>query len=507
MADMDAAIYIRVSSDEQVTGTSLATQEADCRAYCAREGLGVARVFADRGESARSADRPQFLALVDYVAKYRPAAVVVWKFDRWARNAQDHAIYSAAIAKHGARLLSATERTEDNPAGRMLETILSAVAQFDNEVRADRAARAMRDVASRGGWCSLTPFGFRRARVNGLPIMEPDPDRAGIVRDLFTGIAGGRRNLAQTIAVACEHRIAPNACRKMLKNEVYAGVIRNRLTGWRAVAAAFPGLVPQDVFDAVQEVLSGRRKYPARAEVHEEFPLRGLLLCSECGARLTGSLSRGHLGSRYGYYHCRCGAVRLRAARVHEAIIDRIRSDAEALAPILVRVRARLRTRMTSALGRASTIQRRAGHVAGRIIAQREKLLDVYLSGALAKDAFVAKDAELGRKLAEAQKTAVASTAWAGDVSEAVDMAVRIFDDPVALWGRLNTAQRRLLIAGLYGSARIGPAGIVEPAPRAGLTGAIRALTAPEITMAPPSVALSNLVQAVSALAELVPAA
>ena len=49
-----AVLYIRVSSAEQVAGTSLATQERDCRAACARLGLEVRAVFRDEGKSAKS---------------------------------------------------------------------------------------------------------------------------------------------------------------------------------------------------------------------------------------------------------------------------------------------------------------------------------------------------------------------------------------------------------------------------------------------------------------------
>lgn len=52
MRIMDAVIYIRVSSDLQVKGTSLESQEAECRLWCQRNGYEVARVFVDAGESA-----------------------------------------------------------------------------------------------------------------------------------------------------------------------------------------------------------------------------------------------------------------------------------------------------------------------------------------------------------------------------------------------------------------------------------------------------------------------
>lgn len=504
MNPMDAVIYIRVSSDEQVSGTSLATQEADCRAYCQRQGLDPVRVFADRGESAKTSDRPQFLALVDYVAKYRPASVIVWKFDRWARNAQDHAIYSAAIAKHGARLVSATEPTEDNPAGRMLETILSAVAQFDNEVRADRSTRAMRAIAMRGGWCSLPPFGYRTTRADGLPILAPDLDRAPVVTELFRALATGRRTVAQTITAAREHGIAPNACRKMLRSGVYAGFIRNQLTGGQEIAAAFPGIIDRQTFDAVQEVLDGRRHaYPIRLAVRADFPLRGLLHCAECGGTLTAANARGR-SRHYAYYACRAGHVRRSADLVHEALIERLREDAGELAEAVHAIRARLRAKVSPLLAAASILAKRSGRDVARVIDQRARLLDLYLAGGIDQAAFTVRDGDLARKLEAARAANVSADSWIGDVDVAVGMAARLIDDPVAIWARLGVGDRRRFVAGLYGpELTIDAAGVVKPRHQAGLTGAIRGLTGKEISMAPPGGAWLNLIEAVRGLADM----
>jgi hypothetical protein len=93
MAPVKAVIYARVSTAEQVDGkTSLTTQEAECRTWCERHGYDVAKVYTERGESAKTSDRPQLIHLLTDCAKLRPAIVIVWKFDRWARNSDDHAV-------------------------------------------------------------------------------------------------------------------------------------------------------------------------------------------------------------------------------------------------------------------------------------------------------------------------------------------------------------------------------------------------------------------------------
>ena len=58
---MKGIIYTRVSSDEQIKGTSLDFQEEICRNYCKDRGIEVLAVFREEGASAKSADRKEFL--------------------------------------------------------------------------------------------------------------------------------------------------------------------------------------------------------------------------------------------------------------------------------------------------------------------------------------------------------------------------------------------------------------------------------------------------------------
>ena len=46
---------------------------------------------------------------------------------------------------------------------------------------------------------------------------------------------------------------------------------------------------------------------PTKNTSKKELPLRGFLICKQCGSHLTGSVSKGRLGGRYFYYHCNKG--------------------------------------------------------------------------------------------------------------------------------------------------------------------------------------------------------
>jgi len=127
---MNAVIYCRVSSKEQVDGTSLESQEIACREYAARNRINIQRVFVERGESAKFADRTQLLELLAFCRNRAHAVdcLLVWKVDRLARNIGDHFSIKASLLKQNIRVISVIEPIDAKPEGKLLETILAGFA-------------------------------------------------------------------------------------------------------------------------------------------------------------------------------------------------------------------------------------------------------------------------------------------------------------------------------------------------------------------------------------------
>lgn len=291
-----AVIYCRVSSTEQVDGTSLATQEAICREYCAKHKLSVDRVFVDRGESAKTADRPQFLDMIRFVQKAKEIArVVIYKTDRFARSSLDYAVYRHKLRECGTVLVSATEPVSDDPTGKMLETMLAGFAEFDNEIRAQRAKTAMAEIKRRGGWTHKAPFGFHIVRHDGLPVLEPNPQTTPVVEKCLDLVAAGNR--PQDVFIKVKPKMGRAQFFSMFRNSLYAN-----FKGWHEAQVAM---------GAVQ-------LYRKRGE---EFPLKGLLLCADCNGPLTGSVVKGN-GGKYHYYHCHINghAGRSSAKQINEQV-------------------------------------------------------------------------------------------------------------------------------------------------------------------------------------------
>lgn len=499
-----AVIYCRVSSDEQVGNTSLASQEAECRAWCARSSLTVSGVFRDAGETAKTADRPQFLDLQAWCARHRPAVCVVWKFDRWARNSTDHAVYAAALAKCGTRLQSATEPTSDDPAGRLLQTMLAGIAQFDNEVRAERTRHGMRAVARRGGWLAKAPFGYRIARDGSLPILLIDQATAPLVRELFDGLASRRRTVLQAEAFAGEHGISAKTLRMMLRQPVYAGFIRSALTEWQEIPAAFPGIVQRSAWDAVQAIIASRRHvYGVRAALRPEWPLRGILRCAECGDRVTACWVHGR-GGRYQYYQCAGGHARGRVEAVHESLQSLLSAAGAECRPKLAAIRAAVFEAARDRLGSQDRVEAEAAAVTAGLRARHRRLVDALEHGAITATDFRDRLAVIEHGLAEARANAARASSWAADVEAVVNKAVGLIHDPAATWSNLDAAAQQRYLLAIFGDVlTLDRAGTVQTSASAGVLKQLREQQPAEFGMVPPRVIRSNLLAALRELAAL----
>src|SRR5579862_5811628 len=191
MADK-AVIYTRVSTEEQAKGgTSLAAQKAACLEYCERNGYKVARIFVEEGESAKTANRTQFKALLDYCRTQKDiSAVVVHKLDRFARNANDHLQVRALLTAIGVSLRSVTEPIDDTYTGKFIEHVLAGVAELDNNIRTDRTVKGMRQRLQDGRWMFPPPLGYRAGRdTSGMKAIIPDEQSAPLITKAFEEFA------------------------------------------------------------------------------------------------------------------------------------------------------------------------------------------------------------------------------------------------------------------------------------------------------------------------------
>ena len=330
-----AVIYVRVSTKEQTENLSLPTQLRACEEYCRRQGYEILERFHEEGESAKTTDRSQLQALLKYCRTHKGKVhfVVVYNLTRFAREKYDHFALRAHLKSLGISLRSATEPIDDTSTGKLMEGVLAAFAQFDNDVRSDRTRAGMRAALELGRWTFPAPLGYFNAPKWSGKSLVHDPERAALVRQAFEDLATGRYTKQEVIARATEAglrsrkglTLSPQSFGQMMRNPIYIGKIESPDYGI-STQGDFEPVVDEATFYRAQAVLDGRVIVSGpRQRNHPDFPLRGFVRCDVCGRPLTGSWSKGRNG-HYAYYHCQrqCRAVNVSKAALEGAFVDEL---------------------------------------------------------------------------------------------------------------------------------------------------------------------------------------
>jgi site-specific DNA recombinase len=314
-SETNGVIYCRVSSKEQVKGTSLESQEMACREYAKAHNITILKIFIERGESAKVADRTQLVELIDFcrTSKDKVQALLVWKIDRFARNVGDHFNIKATLAKYGVRVVSVTEPIDANPEGKLMEAILAGFAQFDNDIRAARTVQGMRRKIQEGIFPWKPPLGYRSAERDSAKKTVPDePDQPlfGLLQKAWKEFATGAhtkadiKRLMDSLGIETKNGILMTAqsLDNLFRNPYYAGVIVDPWSGDEYEGKHIPMVTSED-FANVQAVVAKRNRSAPHERERAEFPLRGVSRCAACGHYLTSAFSRGR-SNMYPYYRC-----------------------------------------------------------------------------------------------------------------------------------------------------------------------------------------------------------
>ena len=243
---MKCVIYLRVSTKEQAQtnekeGYSISAQRKACGRYAEEKGWEIVDEYADRGESARSAHRPQLQMMLSYIKKEKDIDfVIVHKIDRLARNLEDHVAIKAILTKAKCSLVSVVENIEDTASGKLVEGIHAIVAEFYSANLAAEVTKGMDEKAKEGGWPSRAPVGYKNIRQEvpgakrGIAKVVIDQEKAPHVKEAFKLYATGNYSLEEIREFLFDKGITNQFSRKimsingahtLLKNPFYTGVV------------------------------------------------------------------------------------------------------------------------------------------------------------------------------------------------------------------------------------------------------------------------------------------
>jgi len=313
-----AVIYARVSSAKQTTrGDGLSSQETRCREYARYKGYEVIKTFAD-DMSGSLTTRPSMQAMLNFLRQRRKlgTVVIIDDISRLARGIEAHLQLRTALIEAGGKLESPSIEFGEDSDSILVENLLASVSQHQRQKNGEQTVNRMRARTLNGYWVFQAPIGYEYAhqRGHGKILVRKEPI-ATILQEALEGYAAGRletqveakrflESFPEFPKDTATGLIHNQRIYDMLTRPVYAGYLE--VPNWNVSLrkGQHEGLISFETFQKIQNRLSTGAKAPARKNISADFPLRGFVLCDDCGKPLTACWSKSKTGKKHPYYLC-----------------------------------------------------------------------------------------------------------------------------------------------------------------------------------------------------------
>lgn len=328
---MNIVIYARYSSHNQ-TEMSIEGQLKVCHEYAAKNNYSVIHEYIDRAMTGTNDNRPQFLKMIEDSKKRLFEVVLVYQFDRFARNRFDSARYKNDLKKNGVRVISANEYIPDDASGVLMESVLEGMAEYYSRELSQKILREMTLKAEKclyvGGG---VPLGYK---VNPDKTFSIDEQNAFFVKKIFEMYAQdySMKQICdymngQHVKTGRNGEFNKNSLPRILNNRRYLGIYTYND---EEIQDGMPRIISDELFEQVQEKLIKNKKAPARARAKDEYILTTKLFCGYCKQMMTGQSGTSHVkNKKYYYYVCkealqkRCHKKRVRKEYIENLVIDK----------------------------------------------------------------------------------------------------------------------------------------------------------------------------------------
>ena len=326
-----AAIYVRVSSDQQGRNYSLSTQEETCRAFAAERGysVGEQHVYRETHTAAELFERPELTRLREAMGRREFDVLICFDPDRFSRNQVHTALLQHFCDRADVTLKFALFDFERSATGQFLLNARAFAAELELEKLRERTQRGKLARLRAGKLPAMPkpPYGYR-FRDADKGALDVDEATAPIVQRIFAAIARGvsLHKLADELNVegiptpTGRGRWHHTSIQKLVAREAYIGVAQAQRThspkenGRRRryvrpeeeqitlPSGTIPALVSREIFDAAQQRLARNKIAAVRNHRNPEaFLLRaGHICCGYCGKAIAArSEYRDSKGRRY----------------------------------------------------------------------------------------------------------------------------------------------------------------------------------------------------------------
>ena len=334
-----AILYGRFSSNNQ-REESIDAQIRAMKEYCERNNIEIVGIYTDEAQTGKFDTRDDFQRMMHDVFKNHVLIdlILVHKFNRFARNKYDSAIYKKRLKDIGVKVVSVTQNIDDTPEGAMMESFLEAMDEYYSANLALEVQKGLRENALKGMHTGGTvPFGLTLDENKRYIPYE----NAEAIKRIFSEYVQGKpmHKIAEDLTADGYRNqrgkpIAERSLYEFLHNEKYIGNYIYTLKGAETIRldGIIPPIISRELWDMAQ-----KRNKKAKARVGKServYFLTEKAVCGYCGASVSGagSKTRKSDGKKIYYYQCigkfklknGCKASSIQKLHFEQAVIETV---------------------------------------------------------------------------------------------------------------------------------------------------------------------------------------
>lgn len=291
-----AALYARVSSEEQVEGYSIDAQRRAFKTLCESKGWTPYQEYIDEGKSAHNDNidnRPAFKSIINDALARKFDVFVVHKLDRFSRHLRVTLEYFDRLQKAGVSFVSISEQMDfTNPMGKVQLALLGAFAQYYSDNLSQETKKGWAERRAQGYYCGLLPFGVMKGE-DGIPVPNPNTYPGLIMA--YELAASGKTDREVAVAMNTSgYRTAGNQGNRPFSKDTVGGILTNKFYlgylpdgdhGW--IKAKHSPLIETGLFYVVQRNRDARKRPRLTVNIHSRiYSLTAMMWCNKCGAKM-----------------------------------------------------------------------------------------------------------------------------------------------------------------------------------------------------------------------------
>lgn len=312
-----AAAYARFSSDMQ-REESIDAQVRAIREFADRNGYTLVKIYADRGISGTTDQRPEFQNMIQDAMDGRFQAVIVHKLDRFARDRALSAIYRRELTNSGVELISVLEKFNDGPESILLESVIEGYNEYYSKNLRREVMKGLKENALTCRHTGGTPcLGYDVDPTTKKLVINPyEAEAVKTIFKMYLENEGYTKIIEALNQKGYRTKrgaaFGKNSLYEILRNEKYTGTfIYNKSVSKNAngkfnrhkskddseiirVEGGLPAIIGKEDFIAVQKKMEERKRRTAAFTAKQEYLLSGKIVCGECGSAFAGSSRRAN---------------------------------------------------------------------------------------------------------------------------------------------------------------------------------------------------------------------